>query len=178
MGVVGLHLLGNRSSGAVTLGAGCHYCCGRWNGSNLLGNDSRGAITAASRRSGGGGSGENKEGVRRFADLVLRGSLGPPQYGKGYSRDASKLMYHGYIEYRDAVTKTNRWQSVKRYVLTLSEVIPKHVRACLSRNVFEGSELSNDNLLEALAKHAECWKEEEIDAAVAVAGPKRRRWTV
>ena len=74
--------------------------------------------------------------------------------------------YHEYIEYRcGAVTKTNRGQSVKRYVLPLSEVIPKHVRACFSRNVFDGSELINGNVLEALAKYAECWKEEAIDPA-------------
>lgn len=46
---------------------------------------------------------------------------------------------------------------------------PKSIRSCLSRSYFNGDELENDNILEALAQHAECWKDDEIDPSIAAA---------
>ena len=54
----------------------------------------------------------------------------------------------------------------------MSELLQKRIRACLSRTFFYGSDLEEENLREALARHAQCREEDEIDLSVATTGVK------
>ena len=62
---------------------------------------------------------------------------------------------------------------MKRHVLSMSESPQKHIRACLSRTFFYGSDLEEEKLREALGRHAQCRGEDEIDPSVAAAGVKK-----
>ena len=45
-----------------------------------------------------------------------------------------------------------------------------YTRSCnLSRTYFDGTELQEDDLREALAKHAECWTDDSVDPSIAAA---------
>ena len=59
------------------------------------------------------------------------------------------------------------------YTLFMSELLQKLIRACLSRTFFDGSDLEEKTLREALARHAQCWEEDEGDPSVAAAGVKK-----
>ena len=45
----------------------------------------------------------------------------------------------------------------------MSELLERHIRACLSRTFFDGSDVEEEKLREALARHAKCWEEDEVD---------------
>ena len=49
---------------------------------------------------------------------------------------------------------------VKRHVLSMSEFLQNHICACLSRTFFDGSDVEEEKLREALARHAQCWEED------------------
>ena len=55
----------------------------------------------------------------------------------------------------------------------MSELLQKHIRAYLSRTLFDGSNVEEEKLREALAWHAQCWEEDEVDPSVAAAGVKK-----
>ena len=55
----------------------------------------------------------------------------------------------------------------------MSELLQKHVRECLSRTFFDGSDLEEEQLREALARHFQCWEEDKVDPSVAAAGVKK-----
>ena len=55
----------------------------------------------------------------------------------------------------------------------MSELLQKHIRACLSRTFFDGCNVEEENLREALARPAQCWEEDEVDPFVAAAGVKK-----
>ena len=55
----------------------------------------------------------------------------------------------------------------------MSELLQKHIGMCLSKTFFDGSDLEEEKLREALARHAQCWEEEEVDHSVAAAGVKK-----
>ena len=68
-------------------------------------------------------------------------------------------------------TTTNR--RMKQHVFSFSELLQKHIRACLSRTFFNGSDIGEEKLREALARHAQCWEEDEANPSVAAAGVKK-----
>ena len=51
---------------------------------------------------------------------------------------------------------------MKRCVLSMSELLQKHIRACLSRAFFDVFVLEEASLRKALSRHAQCWKEYEV----------------
>ena len=71
------------------------------------------------------------------------------------------------------VKQRNKEQTVKRYVLSMSKLLQKHIRASLSRTFFDGSDLEKENLRESLAWHAHCWEGDEVDPSAAAAGVKK-----
>ena len=62
---------------------------------------------------------------------------------------------------------------MKRHIFSLSELLQKHVRGCPSRTLFDGSDIEEKKVREALAWHAQCWEEDEVDPSVAAAGVKK-----
>ena len=55
----------------------------------------------------------------------------------------------------------------------MSGLLQKHIRACLSRTFFDGSDVDKENLHEALARHAQSCEEDEVDPYVTAAGLKK-----
>ena len=62
---------------------------------------------------------------------------------------------------------------MKRHVLSMSELLQKHIRACLPRTYLDGSNFEEETLREAPARHARCWKEDEVDPSVADVGVEK-----
>ena len=90
-------------------------------------------------------------------ELVLGGSIAPPEYGRKFSREASRKFYQAYEEYVRAIQIGNRGQTVQRYLLTVNELLPRYVRKSLAKLYQAGRDLSNDVLMEALGRHGGCW---------------------
>ena len=65
-----------------------------------------------------------------------------------------------------------RNRQMKRHILSMSE-LQKHICACLSRTFFDGSDIEEERLREALAQHAQCWEEDYVDPSAATAGVKK-----
>ena len=63
----------------------------------------------------------------------------------------------------------NNAQSMSRRELSVSQLQRKSIRSWLSRTYFDGTELQDDDLREALAKHAECGAGDSIDLSIAAA---------
>ena len=61
---------------------------------------------------------------------------------------------------------------MKQHALSMSEFLQKRICACISRTFFDGHDLEEEKLRKALARHAQCWEEDEVDPSVAVAGVK------
>ena len=55
----------------------------------------------------------------------------------------------------------------------MSELLQKHIRACLLRAFYDGSDFEEEKLHGALAWHAQCWEKDEVDPSVAAAGMKK-----
>ena len=97
----------------------------------------------------------------------------PAEYGRVFSRTASKKLIRLYTDYERGVKQSNKENTVKWHVLSMSELLQKHVRACASRMFFDGSDVEEEKLREALAWHAQCWEKDEVDLSVAAAGMKK-----
>ena len=69
---------------------------------------------------------------------------------------------------------SNNAQSLSRPVLSLSQLLHRSIRSCLSRTYFDGTEVQDDDLRNALAKHAESWTGDSIDPSIAPAEVCRR----
>ena len=52
----------------------------------------------------------------------------------------------------------------------MSELLQKHIRACLSRTFFDRSDVEEKKLHEALAWHAQCWEEDDVEPSITAAG--------
>ena len=63
--------------------------------------------------------------VRKAAVLSL--------YYRDFSRTASKKFLRLYTDYERGVKQSIKEQTVKRHVLSMSELLRKHIRACLSK---------------------------------------------
>ena len=78
-----------------------------------------------------------------------------------------------YAEYERSIELSNNAQSISRPVLSVSQLLPKSIRSCLSRTYLDGTELRGDDLREALAKHGECWTGDSIDPSIVAAVCRR-----
>ena len=75
------------------------------------------------RRNGGRG-GEYSEVTDDFASLVFGDSRKPPEYGRGFSRTASKdFLRFLYTDYERGVKQSNNKHTVNRHVLLVSELL-------------------------------------------------------
>ena len=93
---------------------------------------------------------------RQFRVLRFEDSREPPKYGRVFSKRASKKSLRLYVDYERGVKQSNKEQTVKRYVVSMAELLQKHIRGCLPRTVFDASSLEENTLREALARHAQC----------------------
>ena len=121
---------------------------------------------------GGGSSGSTSaDGEVRvgLTDLILGNGPEAPQYGRVFSQAASLRFFTQYAEYERSMELSNKAQSISRPVLSVARLLRKSTRSCLSRTHFDGTELQEDDLREALAKHAECSTGDSIDQSIAVA---------
>ena len=126
---------------------------------------------AARIKVGGGDAGDAVK--FKLTELVPGGSLKAPEYGRHFSEAASRKFFQKYAEYEEAVKLSNKGRTVQAALLTVTELVPRHIRACLSRTIFDGTVLEEDNLREALARHAKCWEDEDIDPSIAAAGVRK-----
>ena len=107
----------------------------------------------AHRRTGGR-RGKHSEETDNFASFVFGDSRKPPEYRRIFSRTASKKSLRLYADYEQGVKQRNKENTVKRHVLSMSELLKNRIRACLSRTLFDGSDLEEANLREAIARYA------------------------
>ncbi|CAN0053815.1 unnamed protein product, partial [Sphacelaria rigidula] len=82
----------------------------------------------------------------KFTELIPAGSLKAQEYGRHLSENASRRFYQKYVEYEEAVKMNNTGRGMQAVLLTVAELVPKHTRACLSRTIFDGSVLDEDDL--------------------------------
>ena len=59
------------------------------------------------------------------------------------------------------------------HILFISELLQKHIRACLSRTFFYGSNFEEKKLRGTYARYAQRWEKYEVDLSVAVAGVEK-----
>ena len=104
-----------------------------------------------------------------LTDLILGNGPEAPQYGRVFSQAASLRFLTQYAEYERSMELSNNTQSMSRPVLSVSQLLRKSICSCLSRTYFDGTELQDDDLRGALAKHAECWMGDSIDPSIAAA---------
>ena len=93
-------------------------------------------------------------------------------YGQLFLRTDSKKFRRSYTDYKRTVKQSNKGQTVKRHVLSMLELLQKHICACLSKTFSVVSNVE-EKLREALARHVRYWEEDEVDFSVAVAGVKK-----
>ena len=79
----------------------------------------------------------------------------------------------------NTLSTSGRWNSatthsLSRAVLSVAQLLRQSIRLCLSRTYLYGTELQEDDLREALAKHAECWTDDSVDPSIAAAEVCRR----
>ena len=127
----------------------------------------------AHRRTGSGRGGEHSEVTDNLALLVFGDSRKPPEYGQIFSRTAFNKFLRLYRDCKRGVKRSNKEQKVKQPIFPVCELLQKHIRVCLSKTFFDGYDAKKEKLREALAWHAQCWKEDEVDPSVAAAGVKK-----
>ena len=74
-----------------------------------------------------------------------------------------------YKDYERRVKQSKKEQREKQHVLSKSELLQKNNRACL---FFTDLILKDKKVREALAWHAQCWEEDEVNPSVAAASGK------
>ena len=95
----------------------------------------------AHRRTDGGRGGAHSEVTDNFASLVFGDSRKQPEYGQAFSKTASNKFLRLYTDHEWGVKQSNMEQMVKRHILSMSELLQKHIRACLSRTFLDGSDV-------------------------------------
>ena len=128
-----------------------------------------GGVAAAE---GGGSQGPTSaDGEVRIGlnDLILGNGPGAPHYGRFFSQAALLRFYTRYAEYERAMELSNNAQSISRPVLPVAQLLRQSIRSSLSWTYFDGTELQEDDLREALAKHAECWTDDSNNPTIAAA---------
>ena len=86
-----------------------------------------------------------------------------PDYGRTFSKDASRRFYHTYAEFQRAVRIRNHGDSVQRYLVPVEEILPRFVRCSLSKLYFAGADITSDELMETIGRHGGCWDESGFD---------------
>ena len=109
-------------------------------------------------RTGGGRGGEHSEVTDNFTSLV-------------YIGDSKKTtLVHRLREKSKTEQKGSDGETAcSLYVRVASEI---HFLVSI-KNVFDGSDLEEEKLREAQARHGQCWKKDEVEPSVAVAGVKK-----
>jgi len=115
-----------------------------------------GSLSACLRRAG-------------FAELILGQGPKPPMYGRVFSPTSSLRFYSQFQEYERNMELCNSEQSIQRPVSKLAQLLPNSIRRCLSCKYFNGDELDDEDLWEALSKHAECWEDDAAAPSIAAA---------
>lgn len=119
----------------------------------------REAISGRMAARGRGGESDTADEVKfEFTELVPSGSLKAPEYGRHFSENASRRFVHQCMEYEEALQLSNMERTVQAALPTVTELVPKHIRARLSCTILDGSVLDDGYLKEALGRHAKCWK--------------------
>ena len=88
----------------------------------------------AHRRPGGRGS-EHSEVTNGFVSFVFGDSRKSPEYGRGYSRTASKKFLRLYTDYERGVKQSKKEQTVKWHTLYVRVAGEAHSRVSV-KNVF------------------------------------------
>ena len=70
-------------------------------------------------------------------DFIFGGRITAPVYQKPFSVASSCQFFKEYREYKRNVELSNSGQTVQRPLLTLSQLLPEHVRWCLADLYFE-----------------------------------------
>ena len=114
--------------------------------------------------------------------VVLREDTQPPAYGDKYSEGASRTFYSRYREYKKRVAHANAGGAIQREVVSMTELIPSHVKNVFAR-VYHASRTTTPTQLEvAVESHAGHGEGAEVELSVASAAVARvppllrRRW--
>lgn len=73
-----------------------------------------------------------------------------------FSEQALRRFLQRYQEHEQAVLRRNKARNAKSALLTVEELLPRHVQDCLSDHIFDVTELTNATIREGIARHAEC----------------------
>ena len=103
-----------------------------------------------------------------LTDFILGNGPEATQYGRVLSQ-ASVRFFAQNAEYKPSMELNNNAQSISRPALSVAQLLRKSIRSCLSRTFFDAMELQDNDLHEALAKHAECWTGDCIYSSIAAA---------
>ena len=125
---------------------------------------------------GGGSSGSTSaDGEVRvgLTDLIVGKGPEAPQYGRVFSQAASLRFFTQYAEFERSMGLINKAHSISRPVLSASQLLRKFIPTCLSQTYLDGTELQDNDLREALAKHGECWTGDSIDPSIVAAVCRR-----
>ena len=95
----------------------------------------------AHRRTGGDSGGEHSGLTDNIVSLVFGDYRLPTKYEGSFSRTAPKKFLRLYTDYERRVKKNKKEQIMKRHIVSTSELLQKHIRALLSRMVFDGSDV-------------------------------------
>ncbi|CAB1099363.1 unnamed protein product [Ectocarpus sp. CCAP 1310/34] len=97
-------------------------------------------------------------------------AMGPnhPEDGRTFSK-CRCCVYTQYREYERSMVLCNSGQSIKRLLLTVSQLLLQSTRKCLSCTYFDGTELHDHDVGEALAKHTERRTDVAIEPSIAAA---------
>eukprot|EP00903_Cladosiphon_okamuranus_P011351 g10699.t1 len=106
-------------------------------------------------------------------DLVFGGGPSPPEYDSMFSVKSSCDFWKNYQEYKRRIELSNSGQTVQRPLLTISQLLPRHVRRTLARISGLTGELSEADLTRALCVHGECTADSEVDPPKAAAEVKK-----
>ena len=109
-----------------------------------------------------------------LTDLILGNEPEAPQYGRVFRRQRRCGFSRNTRNTSEVLEPSNNPQSISRPVLSVSQLLRKSIRSCLSQTCFDGTELQDDDLREALVKHAECWTGGSIDPSITAAEVYRR----
>eukprot|EP00903_Cladosiphon_okamuranus_P021533 g19795.t1 len=138
-----------------------------------LSNTLRGGASAAGGRARAAGAGSPAGGggitlSGASGSLVLGDGIPVPEYGT-FSRAESARFNRECDEYKRKQLLGNSGQSVQGQLLTVAQLLPRNIRVSLRRRIFptERGELSEAKLLEALARHGQCWTGHSMDPSDA-----------
>ena len=123
-------------------------------------------------RTGGRGD-KHSEVTYNFASLVLDGSKNHLNMDEFFLELLPRNFFACTQTTSGESNRAKRKDSETAYILSMPELLQKHIRACLSRTCFDGSDLEEEKLREALPKYDQCLEEDEVDPSVTAADVKK-----